>query len=57
MQGGERGKDGKGFSLGVGVCTSVRVSTRCEDRPLQLSDMDESSHTLLEARVLDHMVI
>lgn len=32
----ERGKDGKGFSLGVGMCTSVRVSTRREERPLQL---------------------
>lgn len=46
LWGGEWGKDGKGFSLGVGMWTSVRVNTRSEDRPLQLLTTDERpAHT------------
>lgn len=36
----------EGFSLGVGMCTSVRVSTCREGRPLQLLKMDKKpTHT------------
>lgn len=35
----------EGFSLGAGMCTSVRVSTCREGRPLQLLKMDKKAHT------------
>ena len=42
----EWGEDGKGFSLGVCMCTSVHVSTCRKARPLQLLRTDEKpTHT------------